>query len=43
MKRPGWQEPAQHQMIAGGTLLFQLVASVMMRGAEAGSVKSALM
>lgn len=42
MKSPGCATPAQHQTISGGSLLFQLVASAMTRGAAAGSVRSAL-
>lgn len=42
MKRPGWELPAQHQIILGGTSLFHAVASVIIRGAEDGSARSAL-
>lgn len=41
IKRPGWDEPAQHQMMLGGTSSFHVVASASTWEAEDGLVKSA--
>lgn len=43
MKRPGVETPAQHQIMSGGELPFQFVASVMTRAADVGFARSALM
>ena len=43
MKRPGQADPAQHQNMSGGWVLFHAVVSERMRAASVGSVRSALM
>ena len=43
MKRVGWEEPAQHQTMSGGWLLFHFVVSEIRRVASVGLVRSALM
>jgi len=43
MKRPGCEEPAQHQSMSGFWSLFHAVASEIMRVASVGEVRSALM